>query len=146
ALFAEAGSGAAPFRSASPSSSRPLRASRQACRITSGICVPHDLPPECEAGGIQLILRLPPRRFSECLSRRISGKRNSGIVLWRRLRFDALTMRREIDHSWNLSPREAIALQKLLAGRLVLRDAPRRRVPRLIAGADVSYSRRTNTC
>lgn len=55
-------------------------------------------------------------------------------------------MQPTIDHSWELTPREAIALQNDLAARLILRNAPRARVPRLVAGADVSYSRRTNTC
>lgn len=55
-------------------------------------------------------------------------------------------MQRQVDHSWDLSPREAIALQRELAGRLILRNAPRRARARIVAGADVSYSRRTNIC
>lgn len=43
-------------------------------------------------------------------------------------------------HPWNLAPKEAVALQRELAGRVVLRDE----VPdpvRLVAGVDVSCSR-----
>ena len=53
-------------------------------------------------------------------------------------------------HSWNLSPRDAIRLQARLAGSL--KTGVREVCPikieriRLIAGADVSYSKKTNTC
>lgn len=43
-------------------------------------------------------------------------------------------------HSWQLSPKEAIALQKTLANQVVLHDSvpvP----PRVVAGVDVSYAR-----
>jgi deoxyribonuclease V len=43
-------------------------------------------------------------------------------------------------HSWNLTPKEAIALQRELAGRIVLRDEVLEPV-RLAAGVDVSCSR-----
>lgn len=43
-------------------------------------------------------------------------------------------------HSWNLSTREAVALQKQLAGRVDLHDLFVRRVQR-VAGVDVSYRR-----
>ncbi|GAB4313543.1 MAG: deoxyribonuclease V [Candidatus Sumerlaeia bacterium] len=60
----------------------------------------------------------------------------------------SVDMKPVIRHRWDLTPRQAVALQHELAGRLVRRNAPLRpggRV-RLAAGADVSYSRRTNTC
>lgn len=46
-------------------------------------------------------------------------------------------------HDWGLTPREAVALQRQLAGRIVT-DTP---LPscRLVAGADVSYNRRSPT-
>ena len=43
-------------------------------------------------------------------------------------------------HSWNLSPKEAIALQRELAGRVVLQDATAGPV-RLVVGVDVSCAR-----
>ena len=43
-------------------------------------------------------------------------------------------------HSWNLSPQEAIALQKRLASSVVLKPLPEEIT--LVAGADVGYSRR----
>jgi len=43
-------------------------------------------------------------------------------------------------HPWNLSPKEAVALQRELAGRVVLRDEIVQPV-RLVAGVDVSCSR-----
>jgi deoxyribonuclease V len=45
-------------------------------------------------------------------------------------------------HSWNIPPKEALALQKRLASQVVLKDLPERIT--LIAGADVGYSRRQN--
>src|SRR5579875_2384125 len=47
-------------------------------------------------------------------------------------------------HRWNLSPREAIALQNRMRARLIIRDGPRS--PRLIAGADVAYDQASATC
>jgi len=53
-------------------------------------------------------------------------------------------------HSWNLSPRNAIRLQARLAGSLM--TGVRGVCPikmehvHLVAGADVSYSKKTNTC
>jgi deoxyribonuclease V len=46
-------------------------------------------------------------------------------------------------HGWGLSPKEAIALQKKLAGRVRERDM--KRLPRLVAGVDCGYSRTTDT-
>jgi deoxyribonuclease V len=46
-------------------------------------------------------------------------------------------------HSWNIPPKEAVALQKRLASQVVLTPLPGR--ISLIAGADVGYSRRHNT-
>jgi len=43
-------------------------------------------------------------------------------------------------HSWNLSPQEAIVLQKRLASSVVLKPLPEEIT--LVAGADVGYSRR----
>ncbi len=43
-------------------------------------------------------------------------------------------------HSWNLSPQEAIALQKRLASSVVLKPLPEEIT--LVAGADVGYPRR----
>lgn len=43
-------------------------------------------------------------------------------------------------HPWDLSPKEAVALQRELAGRIVLRDELPEEV-RLVAGVDVSCSR-----
>jgi deoxyribonuclease V len=42
-------------------------------------------------------------------------------------------------HSWDLSPKEAVALQHRLAGRVLLMPLPRRL--HLIAGADVGYGK-----
>jgi deoxyribonuclease V len=42
-------------------------------------------------------------------------------------------------HSWNLSPQEAIALQKRLASRVILKPLPEEIT--VVAGADVGYSR-----
>lgn len=41
-------------------------------------------------------------------------------------------------HDWNVTPAEASALQKHLAGRIVLR--PLKKVPRLVAGLDCAFS------
>lgn len=46
-------------------------------------------------------------------------------------------------HSWDLTPKEAIALQKGLASQVVLKPLPKRIT--LVAGVDVGYSRRHNT-
>ena len=46
-------------------------------------------------------------------------------------------------HSWDLTPKEAIVLQKKLASRVVLKPLPERIT--LVAGADVGYSLRHNT-
>jgi len=48
-------------------------------------------------------------------------------------------MPRTVSHSWDLSPTEAVALQRQLAPRVILRPLPRR--IRTVAGADVSYNR-----
>lgn len=45
-------------------------------------------------------------------------------------------------HSWDLSPQEAIALQKQLASKVVLQPLPEEIT--VVAGADVGYSRRRN--
>lgn len=47
-------------------------------------------------------------------------------------------------HRWNLTPREAIALQQRMRARLVVRGGPR--APRLIAGADVAYDKARGRC
>jgi deoxyribonuclease V len=47
-------------------------------------------------------------------------------------------------HRWDLTPREAIALQKRMRSRLILHGGPR--APRLVAGADVAYSKETGRC
>ena len=44
-------------------------------------------------------------------------------------------------HSWELTPKEAVAIQETLADRIVLRDSLPEQV-RLVAGVDVSYQRR----
>ena len=44
-------------------------------------------------------------------------------------------------HSWELTPKQAVALQKNLAGRIVLKDILPDQV-RFVAGVDVSYQRR----
>jgi deoxyribonuclease V len=46
-------------------------------------------------------------------------------------------------HSWNLTPKEAIALQKQLASQVVVKPLPERIT--LVAGADVGYSSRYKT-
>jgi deoxyribonuclease V len=50
-------------------------------------------------------------------------------------------MRAANEHSWDVSPREAIALQRELAGRVVRRGSPRVGDVRRIAGADVAFDR-----
>ncbi len=47
-------------------------------------------------------------------------------------------------HRWRLTPAQAIALQSRMRARLTIRDGPR--TPRLIAGADVAYSKEHNRC
>ena len=47
-------------------------------------------------------------------------------------------------HRWDLTPRQAIALQKRLSARIKLSGVPRN--PKLIAGADVAYDKRTRRC
>ena len=46
-------------------------------------------------------------------------------------------------HPWNLTPKEAIAIQKRLASQVVLKPLPER--INLVAGGDVGYSRRYQT-
>jgi deoxyribonuclease V len=46
-------------------------------------------------------------------------------------------------HPWNLTPKEAIALQKQLASQVVVKPLPKRIT--LVAGADVGYSSRYKT-
>jgi deoxyribonuclease V len=46
-------------------------------------------------------------------------------------------------HDWGLSPREAVALQKRLAGRV--RQRPLASLPKLVAGVDCGYSKDTDT-
>jgi deoxyribonuclease V len=46
-------------------------------------------------------------------------------------------------HPWDLTPKEAIALQKRLAAQVVLKPLPEKIT--VIAGADVGYSRRHNS-
>lgn len=48
-------------------------------------------------------------------------------------------MKDPLRHSWNLSSREAISLQKILCRKVRLR--PRVRLPRTVAGVDISYPR-----
>lgn len=55
-------------------------------------------------------------------------------------------MRPRYSHPWDLSPREAIALQKRLARRVKLKNGIRYRDIRTIAGADVAYSKATDYC
>ncbi|MEE9584989.1 MAG: deoxyribonuclease V [Candidatus Brocadiales bacterium] len=45
-------------------------------------------------------------------------------------------------HPWDVSYKDAVSLQEELRGRLVIRNIPGQ--PRVIAGADVAYSRLTN--
>ncbi len=47
-------------------------------------------------------------------------------------------------HRFDLSPRDAIALQRRMRAKLVLRGGPR--APRLIAGADVAYDKQSGRC
>lgn len=47
------------------------------------------------------------------------------------------------EHSWALSPKEAIDLQKTLAARVRIQPLPARL--KIIGAADISYSRRTDT-
>lgn len=47
-------------------------------------------------------------------------------------------------HSWTLSPREAIALQRRMSGKVVLRALPR--ATRLVAGIDCAFSRDGEYC
>src|SRR5712692_860565 len=47
-------------------------------------------------------------------------------------------------HRWDLTPRDAMALQNRMRRRLNLRGAPR--APKLIAGADIAYSKETGRC
>lgn len=51
-----------------------------------------------------------------------------------------------LDHSWNLSPSEAIALQLRLAGRVTRSGDCDLRRARLVLGTDVSYSKATDCC
>jgi deoxyribonuclease V len=46
-------------------------------------------------------------------------------------------------HGWDLPPREAVALQRKLAGSV--RERGMKRLPRLVAGVDCGYSRTTDT-
>ena len=45
-------------------------------------------------------------------------------------------------HSWALSPREAIDLQKTLAGRVVIQPLPARL--KIVGATDISYSRKSD--
>ncbi|HZI04860.1 MAG TPA: endonuclease V, partial [Archangium sp.] len=47
-------------------------------------------------------------------------------------------------HGWNLSPKQAVALQRELRERLILRPPPGMKVER-VAGADISMSRGEDT-
>ncbi len=49
-------------------------------------------------------------------------------------------------HEWTLTPREAVALQRELAGRLVARSARPVHALRFVAGVDVSYDKTTRLC
>jgi len=42
-------------------------------------------------------------------------------------------------HSWRISPRQAVQLQSRFAGKVSL--APRRRPPKIVAGADIGFAR-----
>ncbi len=55
-------------------------------------------------------------------------------------------MKTRYSHRWDLSPRDAIALQTRLASRVRLKNAVRYRDIRMIAGADVAYSKATDYC
>jgi deoxyribonuclease V len=52
------------------------------------------------------------------------------------------TPRRRPLHSWRLTPKRAISLQTELRGRLI--DEPIHVSPRLVAGADIAYSKKSN--
>lgn len=55
-------------------------------------------------------------------------------------------MRPEIEHNWDLSPKEAIALQNRLRGKIKTQNLePLTRIKR-VAGCDVSYSKATDNC
>ncbi len=45
-------------------------------------------------------------------------------------------------HDWNVSPKEAVNIQKSLADKILIRSAPAH--PNYIAGADISYNRRSD--
>jgi len=47
-------------------------------------------------------------------------------------------------HDWDVTCREAVGIQEMLKGRLVLRDNPDGLPPDTIAGADISYSRHSD--
>ncbi len=47
-------------------------------------------------------------------------------------------------HRWNLTPREAVALQNRMRTGLIIRDGPQ--APRFIAGADVAYDKASGMC
>src|SRR5581483_9357282 len=47
-------------------------------------------------------------------------------------------------HRWDLTPRQAIALQARMRARLIVRGGPRS--PRLVAGADVAYDKARGRC
>lgn len=49
-----------------------------------------------------------------------------------------------LPHSWDLAPREAVAVQRKLAGRV--RVEPLRVAPRLVAGLDAAFSRDGKDC
>lgn len=49
-------------------------------------------------------------------------------------------------HRWDLTPQEAIALQRELALRVIQRDVVGTRDVRRVAGVDVSYDRATDRC
>ncbi len=55
-------------------------------------------------------------------------------------------MKTRYSHRWDLSPRDAIALQTKLASRVRLKNGLRYRDIRTIAGADVAYSKATDYC
>ncbi len=55
-------------------------------------------------------------------------------------------MKTRYSNRWDLSPRDAIALQTRLASRGRLKNAVRYRDIRTIAGADVAYSQATDYC
>jgi deoxyribonuclease V len=55
-------------------------------------------------------------------------------------------MRPVLNHPWNLAPSAAVARQRALAGRVRRDSRLDLRRTRLLLGADVSYSRATDTC